>query len=686
MFRSRRAAPPRRWLRSALAAALAVSSGAAVAVEAAAPAQAASHTYTVTATLDGRTAKTLSNHAYPNKYPSGSSVTITCQAWGELTYGGSYIWDKTTDGLWVTDYYVETGSSDFVSDLPRCDDDMPSPGGAYTYYVEATLDGRTAKTLSNHAYPNKYPVGSYVTITCQAYGEANYLGSYIWDKTTDGLWVADPYIRTGTSGFVSGLARCDNDQPSGGGGNSYLVETTLDGRTAKTLSNHAYPDKYAGGSYVTITCQAYGELNYDSYIWDKTSDGLWVTDPYIKTGTSGFVDTLPRCDNDQPSGGSGTSVSVTPPAAGSVAASDIRDRIVGAAKAALGLDEWGDNCNPFGRTGVACGEPWCSMFASWAWRMAGVDVYYPYSGDFYYWGRDHGLLRSLTDLQPGDVVLFGSGPTNSDHIGVVASVKNGMITTIEGNWGNAVQEVGPYDPTSPQPTHENIFAAVAPTSSNVSSANPGPFPSTLSSNVVSAAAPLSGTLNSQSAGVVTASAPLSTAVRFKAGTATVRNASASTPVSLALPASAKVVPADVTNDGCTHAKVGEYPGDFAAFRMGEVDIHFDFCPNTDPTTPYWTSTYLTSEINTPGELVGLADLSGDVYQTSSTVVDGIKFANYESDVTLKYCVPGVDWPCVGRDHLSATYQAVADPSNGKTWLYEMNSDTDDYGIFLWDTP
>jgi hypothetical protein len=41
---------------------------------------------------------------------------------------------------------------------------------------------------------------------------------------------------------------------------------------------------------------------------------------------------------------------------------------------------------------------------------------------------------------------------------------------------------------------------------------------------------------------------------------------------------------------------------------------------------------------------------------------------------------------VGRDHLKATFQAVADPSDGKTWLYEMNNSTDDFGIFLWDTP
>jgi hypothetical protein len=245
-------------------------------------------------------------------------------------------------------------------------------------------------------------------------------------------------------------------------------------------------------------------------------------------------------------------------------------------------------------------------------------------------------------------------------------VQNGEITTIEGNWGNAVQEVGPYDPTNPSPTHEHIFAAVAPTTSNVSSANPGPFPETLASNAVTTTATASATT---SGGAGSFNQPL-----FESAPAARK------------PKTASVAPAtSITTDGCTHALVPLYPGDMAAFRMGEVDLHFDFCPNTDQDV-YWKATMLTTEINTPGTLVGLADLSADVYQTSSTTVEGIKFANYESDVTLKYCIPEVDWPCVGRDHLKATFQAVADPSNGKTWLYEMNNSTDDFGIFLWDTP
>lgn len=46
---------------------------------------------------------------------------------------------------------------------------------------------------------------------CQAYGGPTYEGSYLWDWTSDGLWVADHYVQTGTTGFVQGLPRCDLD-------------------------------------------------------------------------------------------------------------------------------------------------------------------------------------------------------------------------------------------------------------------------------------------------------------------------------------------------------------------------------------------------------------------------------------------------------------------------------------------
>jgi len=55
-------------------------------------------------------------------YPKGHDIKITCQTTGP-SVNGENIWDKTSDGCYVADYYVKTGSSGFVA--PRC----PSSGG-----------------------------------------------------------------------------------------------------------------------------------------------------------------------------------------------------------------------------------------------------------------------------------------------------------------------------------------------------------------------------------------------------------------------------------------------------------------------------------------------------------------------------------------------------------------------------
>jgi len=63
-----------------------------------------------------------------------------------------------------------------------------------------------------------------------------------------------------------------------------------------------YPVKktYAKGSDVKVICQTTGTSIKGNNIWDKTQDGCYVTDYYVKTGINGFVTT--KC----PSGGSST--------------------------------------------------------------------------------------------------------------------------------------------------------------------------------------------------------------------------------------------------------------------------------------------------------------------------------------------------------------------------------------------
>jgi hypothetical protein len=114
----------------------------------------------------------------------------------------------------------------------------------------------------------------------------------------------------------------------------------------------------------------------------------------------------------------------------------------------------GQFCNPYG----PC-EPWCALFASWAWRVNGVPIpVYPFTGSFYYWGASHSrVLPGSALAAPGDAILYGTGPQNADtspHMGIVAEVwPDGAVVTIEGDAGPApngdfsVILNGPFLPT-----------------------------------------------------------------------------------------------------------------------------------------------------------------------------------------------------------------------------------------------
>ncbi|KAK4250552.1 hypothetical protein C7999DRAFT_11612 [Corynascus novoguineensis] len=62
-------------------------------------------------------------------YVKGTDVKLSCQTYGETIFGNS-IWDKTTDGCYVADYYVKTGTNNMV--VKECKP-VQAPGGGSTY-------------------------------------------------------------------------------------------------------------------------------------------------------------------------------------------------------------------------------------------------------------------------------------------------------------------------------------------------------------------------------------------------------------------------------------------------------------------------------------------------------------------------------------------------------------------------
>ena len=108
-------------------------------------------------------------------------------------------------------------------------------------------------------------------------------------------------------------------------------------------------------------------------------------------------------------------------------------------------------CNPYG----PC-EEWCALFATWAVQQGGIPIpSYPFTGSIWAWGVQRGsALAPTTTPVPGDVVLYGTGPSSSAtsvHAGIVAEVwPDDAIITIEGDAGPgstgslAVVINGPY--------------------------------------------------------------------------------------------------------------------------------------------------------------------------------------------------------------------------------------------------
>ena len=130
---------------------------------------------------------------------------------------------------------------------------------------------------------------------------------------------------------------------------------------------------------------------------------------------------------------------------GDTAASGSREEIVDIARKEVGYRERAGNCVKY--WGGVC-EFWCADFASWVWDKAGIKIgRTPHCNGFMDWGQKKTKWKPVTGSpEVGDAILYGS-PGNCEHIGLVEKVHgNGMITTIEGNWGDAVTRRGPFKP------------------------------------------------------------------------------------------------------------------------------------------------------------------------------------------------------------------------------------------------
>ncbi|KAJ2685367.1 hypothetical protein IWW39_004298 [Coemansia spiralis] len=86
---------------------------------------------------------------------------------------------------------------------------------AYPIYNADVVNCRSSPSTSGSVV-RTYKAKDNVSLTCQISGES-IKGNSLWDKTTHGCYVADYYVKTGSTGYVTGKCSSGGSPPGGGG-------------------------------------------------------------------------------------------------------------------------------------------------------------------------------------------------------------------------------------------------------------------------------------------------------------------------------------------------------------------------------------------------------------------------------------------------------------------------------------
>ncbi|MGW4206190.1 glycoside hydrolase domain-containing protein, partial [Streptomyces sp. NPDC004726] len=140
--------------------------------------------YSVTSTtpLNARTGPST-NYTTAKTHAPGAALRVVCQTPGS-SVGGTAVWDKLSDGTYVSDRYVSTPSkTTYSAPLPRC---------TYPYQTTATLTERSGPGAS-YAGRGTSPNGALAWVYCQRAGSR--VGTTtVWSRLDNGRYVSDYYV------------------------------------------------------------------------------------------------------------------------------------------------------------------------------------------------------------------------------------------------------------------------------------------------------------------------------------------------------------------------------------------------------------------------------------------------------------------------------------------------------------
>ncbi|MEV0790899.1 glycoside hydrolase domain-containing protein [Kribbella sp. NPDC050459] len=152
--------------------------------------------------------------------------------------------------------------------------DAPVATVWYTYTVRATIYSYSGPSTA-YAIRSTIPANAGVRIVCQTFGPK--IGtSAVWDRLTDGTYVIDYYVRTpNKTGYSAPIPGC-----------TFPYQTTINNLTRRHgpgTAYAAYPNPLPIGSLAWISCQRAGSKVGTTAVWDRLTDGSWVTDYYVAT-------------------------------------------------------------------------------------------------------------------------------------------------------------------------------------------------------------------------------------------------------------------------------------------------------------------------------------------------------------------------------------------------------------------
>ncbi|MDQ3034070.1 MAG: N-acetylmuramoyl-L-alanine amidase [Myxococcota bacterium] len=159
------------------------------------------------------------SHARVTWLAEGTRLRITCQTSG-TSVGGNAIWDYVPDrGGYVADYFMNTGYASWITGLPRCGAESGGTGSASGIVSWTDGDGVTLRSGPGTHFSSAgwLAEGTRASISCQQSG-TTVGGNSVWDYLPAHRgYVADVYMRTGSSSWISGVPRCAAPTDDGGG-------------------------------------------------------------------------------------------------------------------------------------------------------------------------------------------------------------------------------------------------------------------------------------------------------------------------------------------------------------------------------------------------------------------------------------------------------------------------------------